>query len=146
MIREFKNGDIEEVMTIWLNANMEAHSFIDPQYWKDNFDAVKEMLPQAEIYVSENHHMVDGFIGLTGDYIAGLFVDRQARAKGIGSELLDYARKNREKLNLQVYKKNTPAVKFYLSRDFKVDVETLDAQTGEAEYNMIWEKPLLYFC
>lgn len=140
MIRKFKDTDIDAVMAIWLNANIEAHSFIAPEYWKGHFDEVKEMLPRAEIYISENSHAVDGFIGLTEDYIAGIFVDRQARAKGIGSELLDYAKKKRERLSLQVYKKNASAVNFYLNRNFKVASESLDEQTGEAEYNMLWER------
>lgn len=140
MIRKFKDTDMDAVMAIWLNANIGAHSFIDTEYWKKHFGAVKEMIPQAEIYISENSHVVDGFIGLTEDYIAGIFVDQQSRAKGIGSELLDYAKRKRERLSLQVYKKNVSAVNFYLNRDFKVASESLDEQTGEAEYNMLWER------
>lgn len=46
MIRTFQAGDLEAVMSIWLSANLEAHAFIDPEYWKRNFDAVTAMIPR----------------------------------------------------------------------------------------------------
>ena len=51
MIRKCVDSDIDAVMQIWLNTNIQAHSFISPDYWKNNFDVVKEMLPLAEICV-----------------------------------------------------------------------------------------------
>lgn len=138
MVRRFQDVDIDMVMSVWLDANIEAHAFIDPGYWKDNFDRVKEMIPQAEVYVSENRHVINGFIGITGDYIAGIFVDRSARGNGIGSKLLDAAKRARTRLELEVYKKNTPAVNFYLNRGFKIEKEDIDPQTSEIEYTMVY--------
>lgn len=65
MIRKYVDSDIDAVMQIWLNTNIQAHSFISPDYWKNNFDVVKEMLPLAEIYVYEDDcaKQIDGFIG-----------------------------------------------------------------------------------
>ena len=54
MIRKYVNGDINAVMQIWLNTNIQAHSFIASDYWQSNFDMVREMLPRAEIYVYED--------------------------------------------------------------------------------------------
>ena len=54
MIRKYVDSDIDAVMQIWLNTNIQAHGFISPDYWKNNFDVVKEMLPLAEIYVYED--------------------------------------------------------------------------------------------
>ncbi len=139
MIRAFQDSDLDVVMSIWLSANIGAHNFIDAEYWKRNFDTVKTMIPQAEVYVLENDYRIDGFIGAIGDYIAGIFVDSAARACGIGSQLLDSVRKNREKLTLSVYQKNTAAVSFYLRRGFRIDAERIDPQTLELEYTMSWE-------
>lgn len=140
MIRSFRETDIEAVMSIWLNANIEAHAFIDSEYWKGNFQAVKMMIPQAEVYVSERNHEIDGFIGIIGDYIAGIFVDKSVRTKGIGSNLMEFAKQNREKLDLKVYKKNESAVNFYIHRGFQIKAEDIDMQTSEIEYTMVWEK------
>ena len=47
MIRKYVDGDIDSVMQIWLNTNIQAHSFISQDYWKSNFNMVKEMMPLA---------------------------------------------------------------------------------------------------
>lgn len=138
MIRTFQAGDLEAVMSIWLNANLEAHSFVDREYWKRNFDAVTAMIPQAEVWVSEGENEINGFIGIVDDYIAGIFVDASARAAGIGSQLLDRVKQDRKSLRLSVYKKNTTAVSFYRRRGFQIDKESVDPETSEPEYTMIW--------
>ena len=70
MIRTFSENDLFAVMQIWLDANIKAHSFIPKDYWTDNYAMVKEILPQAEIYVCEDSdtNQIDGFIGLTDNY------------------------------------------------------------------------------
>lgn len=55
MIRQCIDNDIDAVMQIWLNTNIQAHSFISVDYWQSSFDIVKEMLPHAEIYLHEDN-------------------------------------------------------------------------------------------
>ena len=43
MIRKLLNGDIDRVADIWLKTNLKAHYFISNQYWKSNYELVKEM-------------------------------------------------------------------------------------------------------
>lgn len=43
MIRELQKSDIDQVADIWLDTNLKAHYFISAQYWKNNFELVKEM-------------------------------------------------------------------------------------------------------
>lgn len=54
MIRKLQKTDINRVADIWLDTNLKAHDFIPAKYWKNNFQLVKEMLLQAEVYVYEN--------------------------------------------------------------------------------------------
>lgn len=104
MIRKFKESDLPHVMQIWLSANKEAHRFIKESYWDENFEAVKAALPCAEVYIHENAEAEpDGFIGLNGEHIEGLFVDKTARNMGIGKELLDFVKINHTRLTLNVY-------------------------------------------
>ena len=138
MIRKFQSDDLETVMSIWLNANIEAHDFVDPEYWRSSYDTVKAQIPQAEVYISEGDSGINGFIGVADDYIAGLFVDKTSRTNGIGSQLLRAIPKN--KLSLKVYKRNTTAVSFYLNRGFQITEEHVDPQTSEAEYTMVLKK------
>lgn len=53
MIRELQKADITKVADIWLDTNIKAHNFISAQYWESNYEMVKEMLLQAEVYVCE---------------------------------------------------------------------------------------------
>ncbi len=76
MIRQYAECDIDTLMQIWLDTNIQAHNFISPDYWRNNFDMVRKMLPYAEIYVYEDEYsnQIDGFIGLNDNYIEGIFV------------------------------------------------------------------------
>lgn len=51
MIRELQEADLDKVADIWLDTNIKSHDFIPAQYWKSNFESVKEALLQAEVYV-----------------------------------------------------------------------------------------------
>ena len=141
MIRKYVDGDIDAVMQIWLNTNIQAHGFISPDYWKNNFDVVKEMLPLAEIYVYEDDcaKQIDGFIGLDDNYIEGIFVKEEVQSKGIGKQLLDCAKEVKSTLRLSVYQKNEKAIKFYLREKFNIQSENADDNTGETEFIMAWK-------
>ncbi len=129
-------------MTIWLEANIEAHSFIPEKYWKDNFASTKKLVPEAEILVYEDKDVIKGFIGVTDKHhIAGLFVLNKYRDGGIGGALLERCKQLYPILELNVYLKNEMAVRFYKKHGFSVEQETEDSKTHEKEYLMRWKKP-----
>ena len=140
MIRRFKISDIERIMHIWFDVNTQTHNFIPKSYWEDNFDTVKNILPQAEIYVYETNSDIQGFIGLKDNYIAGIFVDENMQSKGIGKQLLDFVKGIKNSLTLQVYTKNERAVKFYERENFKINEEKTDENTKEHELLMLWKR------
>ena len=140
MIRNFKNDDIESIMELWLKTNITAHSFVKEDYWRGNFDIVREMMPNATIYIWEEEGTIQGFVGLINDYIAGIFISDLKQSKGIGLNLLNYVKKSNDCLSLKVYKKNTRAIKFYLREGFNIVKEELDEDTGEYEISMCWGK------
>ena len=76
--------DISDVLQIWLETNIKAHSFIDKEYWTGNYEMVKQILPEAEVYVyeEEKNGQIDGFIGINDCYIEGLFVKESAQSMG----------------------------------------------------------------
>lgn len=139
MIRKFKESDIDKIMDIWLNVNIEVHNFIDADYWKSNFEMVKVMMYNAEIYVYENNNIISGFIGLIDNYIAGVFVDSNFRSQGIGKALIDYVKNIKNKITLNVYDKNIRAIDFYKREGFKALTKNIDDATGEREYEMLWK-------
>ncbi|MFD2115187.1 GNAT family N-acetyltransferase [Paenibacillus yanchengensis] len=140
MIRKFEIIELDAVMKIWLETNSTAHDFIDKSYWQGNYERVKEMLPNATIFVYESNNIIQGFIGLMGSYIAGIFVNAASQSKGVGKLLLEYVKENNAELSLQVYKKNARAITFYLREDFVISNEKMDEDTGELELEMNWSK------
>ena len=142
MIRKFRKDDLNTVMKIWLDTNINAHDFVPKKYWLDNYEMVRDMLPQAEIYVYEDDitHMIQGFIGLSEEYIEGIFVREEFQSVGIGKQLLNYVKQMKSSLSLSVYQKNTRAVSFYQREDFVVKSENKDYDTNEKEFIMSWGK------
>ena len=102
MIRSLQKADINRVADIWLDTNLKAHSFISAQYWESNYELVKEMLSQAEVYVYEDGQKIQGFIGLSDKYIEGIFVSEKMQSQGIGKLLLNYIKDKKDALRLNV--------------------------------------------
>ena len=140
MIRKLQKADINRVADIWLDTNLKSHSFIPAKYWKDNFELVKGMLSQAEVYIYENNQKIYGFIGLNDEYIEGIFVSDEMQSQGIGKILINYVKDKRKKLFLNVYQKNTRTISFYQREDFKIRCSGIDDATGEKDYLMTWQQ------
>ena len=139
MIRKLQKADINRAADIWLKTNLKAHFFIPEQYWISNYEFVKEMLPQAEVYVYEDDKMIQGFIGINDEYKEGIFVSDEMQSRGIGKILLDYIKDKKDRLQLKVYQKNVRAMSFYQREGFTIQSEEMDEFTGEKEYVMNWE-------
>lgn len=138
MIRAFETRDLEQVMRLWLEGNLQAHGFLGEAYWRENVPAVEAAIGEAEVYVYEAEGRLLGFIGLKDSYVAGIFVDRQARSGGIGGRLLEFAKERKDSLSLHVYAENSRAVRFYLREGFKR--RKTQRSQGQEEYEMVWER------
>lgn len=142
MIRKMEEKDIPDVLQIWLETNIRAHNFIEKEYWTGNYEMVKQILPEAEVYVyeDEKNGQIVGFIGMNNQYVEGLFVKESAQSRGIGKQLLDHAKSRETELCLGVYQKNVRAMRFYLRENFLIQAEEMDEDTNEKEYIMGWGK------
>ena len=137
MIRLFEFQDLDQIMEIWLEGNLQAHGFIGEEHWRRNYEPVKSVLPNAEVYVDEEAGEIRGFIGMDADYVAGLFVKDAYRGRGIGRRLIEAVR-GRKRLSLHVYEKNTGAVAFYRAQGFKIKQAMTEKETGESKYLMVY--------
>jgi putative acetyltransferase len=140
MIRKLNKDDVDAVAQIWLEANTQAHNFIPEKYWAEQFDAVKQVLPESEVYVYEENGEILGFVGLNENHIEGIFVSIISQSRGIGRQLLDFIKEIKIELSLSVYQKNARAIKFYQREDFIIQSENIDENTGEQEYSMLWKR------
>lgn len=139
MIRKAHLADLPSVLDIWLQINLEVHSFISPHYWQNNVDYMKQVLPQAEVFVYEDKNKIMGFVGLEKDYIAGIFVSKKFRSQGIGKQILDFLKSTHPTLSLSVYAKNQKAIRFYQRESFRIIDEGMDKENQEAEFRMQWK-------
>lgn len=132
MIREFKSTDLDKVMEIWLQGNEQAHNFIDSNFFKQNFDIVEMLIPMSTVYVQDLDG-VKGFVGITENYISGLFVEQGYRRQGTGKALVNKAKQRYNELFVHVYKKNTDTVNFFLSQNFEIISESINEESNESE-------------
>lgn len=139
MIRSMGVSDLDRVMDIWLEANRQGHPFIPGSYWLDNIPLVRELLPQAEVWVEEKEGAIGGFIGVVEDgFVAGLFVAVDRQSCGVGKALLDYCKARYPRLVLHVYAENERAVRFYEKNGFTQSEVRISEDTGCKEYVMEW--------
>lgn len=138
LLETITDTDLEILASIWLKSNLDAHAFINQNYWLENYPTVKENLPTAEIYAYYHNGKIVGFLGLIDTYVAGLFVLSDYRSLGIGGQLLAKIKAKHSKLTLSVYQKNERAVLFYLKQGFKILKEEKNLETNEVELLMEW--------
>ena len=141
MITKFKIEQLDELMEIWLETNIDAHSFIPKEYWIDKVSLVKKLLPSSDIYVFNECNTIKGFIGvIENGYIAGIFIKKEYQREGIGNKLIDYIKSKYENITLDVYNKNEKALNFYYKNNFKVLDSKIDEETKELEYTLFYNK------
>jgi putative acetyltransferase len=137
MIREYTKPDIDQILAIWLSSSIEAHNFIKPGFWKSKVNDMRDVyIPASETFVYESDGQIAGFYSLYGNNLAAIFVAPDSQGKGMGTVLLDDAKKRRESFQLTVYKENVPSVKFYEKHGFIPLGEQFDEHTGHLEIMM----------
>lgn len=137
-IRLSEECDINIIMEIWLESTIRAHSFIEKDYWVNNYDLVKtKYIPYSKTYVYEEGNKIKGFISIIeNNFIGALFVDNNSEGNGIGKKLLDFAKKEYKSLSLAVYKENEKALKFYLREGFSIVKEQVNEYSKRLELMM----------
>ena len=117
------------------------------EIWYRNYEEVKRALPEAGIYVvyaekdqKEQKDQILGFAGLTGSYIAGLFVKEEWQSHGIGKMIIDRIKEEKDSLELHVFAENEGAVRFYIREGFEILEEQRNPDTGKLEYRMVWSR------
>lgn len=140
MLRTMRTDDLDYVVKIWLESNIQAHSFIESDYWKENKEEVRKMLPHSLIQVAEIDGHIVGFIGMNETRIEGLFVSSDFQSRGIGHSFIEWAKTGNEELTLSVYQKNQRALQFYLKEGFVIGERLMDQKTGEIELLMQWKR------
>jgi putative acetyltransferase len=131
VIRPYKNQDEEAVIEVWYLASLIAHDFVPASFWETEKQDIRDKyLPMAQTWVYEENDKVIGFMSLLENHIGGLFVHPDYQGQGIGSQLIDHAKRLHPVLSLDVFKQNTKSRRFYEKCGFKVTAENIHEATG----------------
>ncbi|MFZ5937296.1 acetyltransferase [Pseudomonas sp. HS6-2] len=120
IIRQALAADHPRLLDIWLRAVRATHQFLQAS----DIDALLPQLRDVYLHAVELWVAVDtedkplGFIGLNENHVEMLFIDPDLRGQGIGPELLDFCRRSRDTLSVDVNEQNPQAVGFYLHYGF----------------------------
>ncbi|WP_419662328.1 GCN5-related N-acetyltransferase [Desulfosarcina variabilis str. Montpellier] len=137
MIRKIEKEEINDVLNIWINASIQAHNFIDEEFWKSKTVDMRETyIPNSDTYIFKENEIIKGFFSLHGNTLAAMFVSPEFHSNGIGREMMEKAKSLRNKLELTVYKENPKSIEFYKKCGFQIIKEKVDVHTGHIEVLM----------
>ena len=112
-------GDYPALIGIWERSVRASHDFLD----EEAIAGIKERMPDyfanVELFAVSDGDSPVGFIGLHGNRIEMLFVDGDARGRGYGSALIDFAI-GRGAAKVDVNEQNPLALSFYRSKGFRI--------------------------
>ncbi|UUX33557.1 GNAT family N-acetyltransferase [Fundicoccus culcitae] len=137
MIRPMQKSDMTQIKTIWLQTNLSAHDFVPSDYWYEQLEFLEAAMFESDVYVYEDKKLL-GFIGLSSDFVEGLFVKEGFQSQGIGKRLIDHVKESHESLALTVYQRNWRAWRFYMRQGFVIKTNGFDEFNGEPDYFMTW--------
>ena len=140
MIRKYQPQDLEHIMKIWLETNLAAHGFIPAEYWNEQYEAVKEALPQADILIYEEEGQFLDFWDYRTVISRDFLWEKASRSRGIGRLLLEAAKSGRQELTLHAYAENTGAVRFYEREGFQTAAFEKEETTGREGVLMRWTR------
>ena len=108
-----------------------------------------QVLPVAEEYsrpeilesirVCESEGIVMGLIRIVGREVVELYVDHFFQGRGIGAELIEYAKKEFDVRNLWVLEKNAGAIRFYEAHGFRF-TGNRELEEGTSEYKIMMDR------
>lgn len=139
MIRNYKDTDVESVVSIWRAANELAHPFLTKEFLDEESHNVRNVYPAfAEIWVTEIDGRVVGFIALVETEIGGLFLDTAYHGQGLGRAMVDKAVAEKGALTVEVFRDNTIARPFYEAYGFHYVDEYVHEASGQVTLRMTY--------
>lgn len=131
-IRQYKNSDLDAVLSSWEIATRLAHPFMTDEFIAQERKNVAEMyLPNTDTWVIEHDAVVKGFIALMGNEVGAIFLQPEYHGKGAGKALMDKAQELHGDLEVEVFKENSIGRKFYSRYGFEHLEEKLHEPTGQ---------------
>ena len=121
MIRIAVENDYPVLIDVWEQSVRATHHFLPEDYLQEIKLMLPAIFPSVPIYVFvDEAKQVLGFTGVADGKIEMLFLQPEARGKGIGKTLLHYSMHILGADELDVNEQNEQAVEFYKYMGFVV--------------------------
>ena len=141
MIRPLLPGEMDTLITLWLESTIQGHPFIPVSYWEESEAIVRNVyIPQSRTWGYQEGEKMAGFISILDKrFIGALFVAERFSSKGVGSALIERVKEEFRELSLEVYQKNQRAVNFYHRHGFQIEESAWQDQTQHPTWIMNWQ-------
>lgn len=137
MIRSFRPSDLDDVIDVWHEASLIAHSFLGDEFLAaERIEVAERWIPMAETTVYEFDGRVVGFLSLIGNEVGAVFVRPEHQRSGIGGALMDGARAARPFLEVGVFELNDGGRRFYEDYGFTQTGRQVFEPTGHLELRL----------
>ncbi len=93
MIVPAKSSNYKEITDVWQASVKATHHFLPSDFTENLREQVETVyLPMVQLYCAKNEDgKILGFLGIADQKIEMLFLDPDARGKGIGKQLTEFA-------------------------------------------------------
>jgi putative acetyltransferase len=131
-IRQYKDNDLEAVLSTWERATRLVHSFMTDEFIAQEKKNIEEIyLPNTDTWVVDIDGEVRGFIALMGNEVGAIFLQPEFHGKGIGKALMDKAQQLQGDLEVEVFEANSTGRKFYSRYGFELIGESFHEPTKQ---------------
>lgn len=145
-IREMEPGDVEEVVRLWRRAREDAQPWLEERMGHTSDDDLRHfrdvIVPAHAIHVALRDGVPVGFLAQDGDLLGYLYVDPPVQGTGVGSALLDLAKRaSPDGLRLFTHQRNEGARAFYERRAFRaVRFGVSPPPENEPDVRYVWRR------
>lgn len=123
-LRRATQADAPAIAGIHLSARAAAGDAFPPAVHADEEylpHLLADVLPSQEVWIAHTGDEPVGVLALDGELLTDLYVAPRAQGRGVGSALLEHAKRLRPNgLTLWVFTSNRPALTFYGRHGFAV--------------------------
>lgn len=145
-IRRARRDEAAAIADVWIRSRRASIPAIPPPIHDDDqvrtyFEHV--VLPTYDVWVAESDGAVIALLALHGDWIEHLYVDPDRVGAGVGSALLDVAKRERPGgLRLWTFEANAGARRFYERHGLTPTATTAgDNEEGAPDIHYVWPPP-----
>ncbi len=118
-IQQPQKEEYNQLMAVWESSVKATHHFLNQEDFEFYKQAIPGFFPHVNLYTLSVENTIVAFMGIADKHLEMLFVHAEARGKGYGKILLEYAIQTLHIQKLDVNEQNRQAIGFYEKFGFK---------------------------